>query len=85
MPFEVTEKNADALKPLFRPWEEPNRHRLPNPVPGGPAKSIVMPLLAVSFLPTPHFSNTWGRPRTVATISRRRASWSSGRMMSSQV
>lgn len=31
MPFEVTEKNASALEPLFKPWEEPVRHRLPNP------------------------------------------------------
>lgn len=31
MPFEVTEKNASALEPLFRPWEEPTQHRLPNP------------------------------------------------------
>lgn len=31
MPFEVTEKNASALEPLFKPWEEPTQHRLPNP------------------------------------------------------
>lgn len=31
MPFEVTEKNASALEPLFKPWEEPLQHRLPNP------------------------------------------------------
>lgn len=31
MPFEVTEKNASALEPLFKPWEEPVQHRLPNP------------------------------------------------------
>lgn len=37
MAFEVTEKNAAALEPLFRPWEEPIRHRVRNPVPGGPA------------------------------------------------
>jgi type III restriction enzyme len=37
MAFEVTEKNAAALEPLFKPWEEPIRHRLPNPQPGGPA------------------------------------------------
>jgi len=37
MAFEVTEKNASALLPLFKPWEEPNLHRQPNPVPGGPA------------------------------------------------
>ncbi len=37
MPFEVTEKNASALEPLFKPWEEPTMHRLPNPQPGQPA------------------------------------------------
>lgn len=37
MAFEVTEKNAAALMPLFKPWEEPLQHRLPNPIPGGPA------------------------------------------------
>jgi type III restriction enzyme len=37
MAFEVTEKNAAALLPLFKPWEEPTLHRQPNPVPGGPA------------------------------------------------
>ncbi|MEM4721361.1 MAG: DEAD/DEAH box helicase family protein [Candidatus Methanomethylicaceae archaeon] len=37
MPFEVNEKNMEALRPLFKPWEEPIRHRLPNPIPGGPA------------------------------------------------
>ncbi len=37
MAFEVTEKNAAALLPLFRPWEEPIQHRVPNPTPGGPA------------------------------------------------
>ncbi len=37
MPFEVTEKNASALEPLFKPWEEPIKHRLPNPQPGQPA------------------------------------------------
>ena len=31
MPFEVTERNASALEPLFKPWEEPLQHRLPNP------------------------------------------------------
>jgi hypothetical protein len=41
MPFEVTEENASALEPLFKPWEEPVLHRLPNPTPGGPA--IVQP------------------------------------------
>jgi type III restriction enzyme len=41
MAFEVTEKNAAALMPLFKPWEEPLQHRLPNPQPGGPA--IIQP------------------------------------------
>ena len=39
MAFEVTEKNAAALEPLFKPWEEPIWHRLSNPVPGGPAET----------------------------------------------
>lgn len=37
MPFEITEQNAAALEPLFKPWEEPDRHRLPNPKQGSPA------------------------------------------------
>lgn len=37
MPFEVTQKNISALEPLFKPWEEPTMHRLPNPIPGAPA------------------------------------------------
>ncbi len=37
MPFEVTQQNASALEPLFKPWEEPTLHRLPNPTPGAPA------------------------------------------------
>ena len=38
MPFEVTSKNVSALEPLFKPWEEPTRHRLPNKeTPGAPA------------------------------------------------
>ena len=37
MPFEVTERNASALEPLFKPWEEPLQHRLPNPERGKPA------------------------------------------------
>ncbi|AEB10256.1 DEAD/DEAH box helicase [Desulfobacca acetoxidans] len=41
MAFEVNEKNLAALEPLFNPWEEPLRHRLPNPMPGGPA--IIQP------------------------------------------
>ncbi len=34
MPFEVTERNASALEPLFKPWEQPTRYRRPNPVQG---------------------------------------------------
>jgi type III restriction enzyme len=42
MAFEVTEKNAAALMPLFKPWEEPLQYRVKNEnVPGGPA--IVQP------------------------------------------
>jgi len=37
MPFEVTRENASALEPLFKPWEEPTLHRLPNPKRGQPA------------------------------------------------
>jgi len=37
MPFELTEKNMSALEPLFKPWEEPTLHRLPNPERGKPA------------------------------------------------
>ncbi|HOJ34033.1 MAG TPA: DEAD/DEAH box helicase family protein [Candidatus Hydrogenedentes bacterium] len=37
MPFEVTRENASALEPLFKPWEEPTCHRLPNPQRGQPA------------------------------------------------
>lgn len=37
MAFEVTEHNIAALEPLFKPWEEPIRHRLPNPATGQPA------------------------------------------------
>nr|MBC7244610.1 DEAD/DEAH box helicase family protein [Chloroflexota bacterium] len=37
MPFEITQQNASALEPLFKPWEEPTLHRLPNPTPGEPA------------------------------------------------
>lgn len=37
MPFKVTKKNASALEPLFKPWEEPSRYRSPNPEPGGAA------------------------------------------------
>ena len=41
MAFEVNETNLAALEPLFKPWEEPIRHRLPNPSPGAPA--IIQP------------------------------------------
>jgi type III restriction enzyme len=37
MAFEVTEQNAAALEPLFKPWEEPIQYRTPNPLSGGPA------------------------------------------------
>jgi len=37
MPFEVTRENISALEPLFKPWEEPTLHRLPNPQRGQPA------------------------------------------------
>ncbi len=37
MPFQITVQNASALEPLFKPWEEPTMHRLPNPTPGAPA------------------------------------------------
>ncbi len=37
MPFQVTKQNVSALEPLFKPWEEPTLHRLPNPTPGAPA------------------------------------------------
>jgi type III restriction enzyme len=37
MAFEVNERNLAALEPLFKPWEEPISHRLPNQTPGGPA------------------------------------------------
>jgi len=37
MLFEVTRENASALEPLFKPWEEPTLHRLPNPQRGQPA------------------------------------------------
>mgnify|MGYP005849273191 CR=1 FL=1 len=42
MAFEVTEQNAEALKPLYMPWAEPLRHRTRNTEqPGGPA--LVLP------------------------------------------
>jgi len=37
MPFEVTQQNVAALEPIFKPWEEPTCHRVPNPQSGGPA------------------------------------------------
>ncbi|BCW94666.1 MAG: type III restriction endonuclease subunit R [Fimbriimonadales bacterium] len=39
MAFQVTQKNLSALQPLFRPWEEPNKHRVPNETPGGAAQT----------------------------------------------
>jgi type III restriction enzyme len=41
MAFEVNEKNVAALEPLFKQWEEPLRHRLPNPVKG--AAAVIQP------------------------------------------
>ena len=41
MAFEITERNASALEPLFKPWEEPTLHRLPNPQKGEAA--IIQP------------------------------------------
>lgn len=49
MAFEVTEKNASALQPLFKPWEEPILHRLPNPDRGKPA--IIAPGRRYSKVP----------------------------------
>lgn len=37
MVFEVTEHNASALEPLFKPWQEPTQHRVPNLLEGQPA------------------------------------------------
>jgi type III restriction enzyme len=37
MPTEITFNNREALNPLFKPWEEPTRHRVPNPLAGAPA------------------------------------------------
>ncbi|GIV19493.1 MAG: type III restriction endonuclease subunit R [Armatimonadota bacterium] len=50
MAFEVTEQNIEALQPLFRPWEEPTQHRVPNPVRGEPA--LVQPGRRPSKVPT---------------------------------
>lgn len=36
MAYHVTQENLHLLEPLFRPWEEPVRHRLPDPK-GGPS------------------------------------------------
>ena len=41
MATEITLDNRAALEPLFRPWQEPLSHRVPNPMKGGPA--IVQP------------------------------------------
>ena len=35
MPFEVTEQNAAALEPLFKPWQEPIQHRIAQADPTG--------------------------------------------------
>jgi type III restriction enzyme len=37
MSFEFTQRNASALEPLFKAWEEPVLHRLPNSERGKPA------------------------------------------------
>lgn len=37
MPYELSQDNVRALMPLQKPWEEPTRHRLPNPKGEGPA------------------------------------------------
>lgn len=37
MPYELSRDNVRALMPLQKPWEEPTRHRLPNPKGEGPA------------------------------------------------
>lgn len=49
MSFEYTQKNASALEPLFKPWEEPARHRLPNSERGEPA--IIAPGRRPSKIP----------------------------------
>jgi type III restriction enzyme len=41
MATEITAENRAALEPLYRSWDEPNSHRIPNPLKGGPA--IVQP------------------------------------------
>lgn len=37
MAFEVTFENREALEPIFRPWDEPIKHRAPNPTKGDSA------------------------------------------------
>lgn len=49
MATEITLDNRAALEPLFRPWDEPMRHRTPNPLKGGPA--IVNPGRRPSLCP----------------------------------
>ncbi|BCW99823.1 MAG: type III restriction endonuclease subunit R [Armatimonadota bacterium] len=49
MAFRVTQRNASALEPLFKPWEEPTSHRQPNPEPGQPA--IIAPGRRPSMVP----------------------------------
>ena len=41
MPVIITEQNQSALMPLFKPWEEPVQHRLPNPDHAGGISLIV--------------------------------------------
>ncbi|MEA3400520.1 MAG: DEAD/DEAH box helicase family protein, partial [Armatimonadota bacterium] len=40
MAYQVTQENLHLLEPLFKPWEEPIQHRLPDPQ-GGP--SLIKP------------------------------------------
>ena len=37
MAHRVRKENISALEPLFKPWEEPTKHRKPNPKSGAPA------------------------------------------------
>jgi type III restriction enzyme len=39
MAIEITEKNLDALKPLYKPWEEPTCYRAP----GSSGTAQIMP------------------------------------------
>ncbi|MCS6919052.1 MAG: DEAD/DEAH box helicase family protein [Fimbriimonadales bacterium] len=48
--MELTHQNLSALQPLFKPWEEPTMHRLPNPKAGEPA--ILAPGRRPSKIPT---------------------------------